>query len=214
MEEEIKIGLTGRSSIDIVYPNRIIGEETDLAMQIVRQEIQLKNEKNIVIGSPAEEDAAALLRYLKQVSAETPFMVRYPEEVQEDGIEEEKVFLRRQREAEASFMLAAFEGNRVVGNIGVHSIGEQKKLKHRAGFGIAVIKEYWGLGLGSALFTEALRYVRILGYEQLELGVYADNKRAMALYEKMGFEKVGVIPRAFKLKDGTYHDEVQMVLRL
>ena len=49
------------------------------------------------------------------------------------------------------------------------------------------------------------------GFEQIELGVFADNERARHLYEKMGFKQVGVQPRAFKLKDGTYRDEVQMI---
>lgn len=49
------------------------------------------------------------------------------------------------------------------------------------------------------------------GFEQLELGVFSDNERAIRLYEKYGFQKTGVSPRAFKLKDGTYRDEILMV---
>ena len=48
-------------------------------------------------------------------------------------------------------------------------------------------------------------------FEQLELTVFADNTRAIRLYEKVGFVKTGVLPRAYRLKDGSYHDEVQMV---
>ena len=55
---------------------------------------------------------------------------------------------------------------------------------------------------------------RANGFEQLELGVYSDNSRAIHLYEKFGFERYGIQPRAFKLKDGTYRDEIIMVKML
>lgn len=49
------------------------------------------------------------------------------------------------------------------------------------------------------------------GFEQIELGVFADNPRAIHVYEKAGFQKVGIQPRAFKLQDGSYVDEIEMV---
>ena len=57
----------------------------------------------------------------------------------------------------------------------------------------------------------ALEQAKKNGFEQVELGVFEDNLRAIHLYKKCGFKKVGIQPRAFKLKDGTYRDEVQMV---
>ena len=50
-----------------------------------------------------------------------------------------------------------------------------------------------------------------LRFEQLELGVFSDNARAIHLYESCGFHAWGTQPRAFKLKDGTYRDEIMMV---
>lgn len=46
------------------------------------------------------------------------------------------------------------------------------------------------------------------------LTVRSDNARAIHLYEKVGFERYGIQPRAFKLKDGTYRDEIIMVKML
>ena len=39
----------------------------------------------------------------------------------------------------------------------------------------------------------------------------ADNVRAIHLYRSLGFEDFGCTPRAFRLKDGTYHDERMLV---
>ena len=60
----------------------------------------------------------------------------------------------------------------------------------------------------------AIGQTRANGFEQLELGVYSDNSRAIHLYEKFGFERYGIQPRAFKLKDGTFRDEIIMVKML
>ena len=39
----------------------------------------------------------------------------------------------------------------------------------------------------------------------------ADNDRAIALYKKIGFEKMGTFPHNMKYKDGTYADAYWMV---
>ena len=43
------------------------------------------------------------------------------------------------------------------------------------------------------------------------LACFADNVRAIHLYQSLGFEDFGCTPRAFRLKDGTYHDEAHLV---
>ena len=85
---------------------------------------------------------------------------------------------------------------------------------HRAYVGISIEQKYWGCGLGSYLMQLAIDQTRANGFEQLELGVYSDNSRAIHLYEKFGFKRYGIQPRAFKLKDGTYRDEIIMVKML
>ena len=57
----------------------------------------------------------------------------------------------------------------------------------------------------------ALHQAKENGLEQMELGVYADNERAIHLYQKYGFEQCGIWKNAFKLKDGTYRDEILIV---
>ena len=52
------------------------------------------------------------------------------------------------------------------------------------------------------------------GYEQIEIGVYENNEAARSLYTQLGYEEAGCMPRAFRLKDGTYIGEIQMVKML
>ena len=85
----------------------------------------------------------------------------------------------------------------MIGCVMVLKEGNHIKFRHKAGIGIFILQKYCGLGLG-----------------QLKLGVFDDNVAAIRLYEKLGFREWGREPHAFKLKDGSYRDEIQMVLFL
>ena len=95
--------------------------------------------------------------------------------------------------------------------MGIFPIGERFKVRHRASLGIAVVQEYWNTGLGTVLINGAIDLARKAGYEQLELGVFSDSS-ALHLYQKLGFQEVGRMPNAFKLPDGSYAEEIMMVL--
>ena len=84
----------------------------------------------------------------------------------------------------------------------------------KAGIGIFILQRYCGIGLGRQLMEYAIENARKTELEQLKLGVFDDNVAAIRLYEKLGFREWGREPHAFKLKDGSYRDEIQMVLFL
>lgn len=57
---------------------------------------------------------------------------------------------------------------------------------------IAVAREQWGRGVGALLLTELLRLAAQAGCTEILLEVRVDNERAQRLYERFGFEPVGV----------------------
>lgn len=180
-------------------------------MKYQERAIGLKNGKQCILRSPGEGDAEAMLAYLRQVSGETHFMIRYPEEAEAMTLEGEKAFLTRQAAADArSMMINAVVDGRIVGNVGLNPVADRIKLRHRASLGIAIVKDFWGMGLGTLLMEEALRETAKLGFYQVELGVYEDNERAIRLYEKLGFARWGVTKNAFRLKEGVMIDEILM----
>lgn len=179
-------------------------------MQIVSKTFTLKDGRDVLLRSPKAEDAAALLAYLKKVSEETDFMIRYPEEVIMTEMDERQ-FLENISASSTDFMISAVYADKIIGNIGVNVIGDKVKLKHRVAFGIAVLKDYWGLGIGRELLIEAIETAKKNSMEQMELGVFENNPAARSLYGQLDFRETGKIPRAFRLKDGTYIDEIQMV---
>jgi [ribosomal protein S18]-alanine N-acetyltransferase len=57
---------------------------------------------------------------------------------------------------------------------------------------IAVGREYWGHGTGSALLAALLEAARDRGCAEVFLEVREDNPRARGLYRRRGFEEIGV----------------------
>ena len=183
-------------------------------MRIEPREFKLPDGKILTVRSVEGEDAEAHRQFKCMTSDETYFMARYPEECAYD-IERVREGLTACEASPVNFEIGVYDDRgEQVGDIGVTQIRPHLKYRHRAVMGISVRKEYWGCGLGSFLMQIAVEQTAANGFEQLELGVFEDNVRAIHLYEKFGFAKYGVSPRAFKLKDGTYRDEIIMVRML
>ena len=70
-----------------------------------------------------------------------------------------------------------------VGDAFFGPVGFQRRVSHRCSFGISILKDYWGIGIGSALINESIKHARICGYAQMELGVAAKNLKAQSLYK-------------------------------
>ena len=181
-------------------------------MQIEPRTFQLPNGELLTVRSLCADDAEALSAFRLATYRETYFMARYPEEGA--SLEAVQKGLAGSESSALNFEVGAFAGEKLVGEFGVAQVRPHLKYCHRAVMGISVLKDYWGGGLGSFLMQLAVDQAKANGFEQLELGVYSDNTRAIHLYEKFGFERCGTMPHAFKLKDGTYRDEIMMVRML
>jgi len=84
------------------------------------------------------------------------------------------------------------------------------RMRHSGGIGIMVHKDYQNQGVGSALLSKLLDVAdNWLMLIRVELTVFADNARAIHLYEKFGFEKEG-IKRLAAIRNGKYEDEYIM----
>jgi ribosomal-protein-alanine N-acetyltransferase len=57
---------------------------------------------------------------------------------------------------------------------------------------IAVAQEYWGRGIGSALLGALIAAAAEHGCAEVFLEVREDNPRARGLYQRRGFEEIGV----------------------
>jgi len=174
------------------------------------KEFTLKDGRTAVLCNPTEEHAQGLLDYLKQISEETEFVLRYPEEVNYT-LEGEKRLIESMKESPYDAFLTVTVDGKVAGNCHL-MLQSGLKTRHRGSVAIALTKEYWGLGIGTVLFGELIRIAQENPeVNQLELEVIEGNDRAIALYKKMGFTEYGVRPNAIVLKDGRVLSEIMML---
>ena len=179
-------------------------------MKIKERSYTLPDGRVLQIRSACGCDALRIKRHREATAAETHFLAREPEDGQMDG-ERIRSILEIVEKSGTDFMVTAFCGDEVVGDLGVTQVRPLVKYAHRAYLGMSIRQEYTGMGLGSFMLKTALEQAAENGFEQVELGVFSDNETARHVYGKFGFAEYGKMPRAFKLRDGTYRDEIIMV---
>ena len=76
---------------------------------------------------------------------------------------------------------------KIIGTAGL-AVSQSPRLRHSAGIGIMVHRDYQGMGVGRALMNKLLDLAdNWLMLVRVELGVFTDNKKAINLYESLGF---------------------------
>ena len=85
-----------------------------------------------------------------------------------------------------------------------------KRKAHAVEFGVGVLQDYWGLGLGSALLRACIDWADANDVHKINLNVIATNEKAVALYERYGFELEGRLRHDKRLSDGKYYDTIMM----
>ena len=175
--------------------------------------IRLKNGSICHLRSATAQDGQAVLENFNTTHAETDFLLTYPEESSFTA-DQESDFLARKLESPNEIELLAIVDGRVVGTAGVDALGRKYKLRHRAEFGVSVLRDYWGLGIGGALLDSCIECARRAGFLQLELTAVADNESALALYKKKGFSEYGRNPLGFRSRQSGFQELVLMRLEL
>ena len=161
--------------------------------------------------TPADVDAYQALRLRGLRESPEAFGSTYEEEVERPVAS----VAERLGGAGNTAVFGAFgEDGALLGMGGVHREGKRKAL-HRAGiWGMYVVPEARGRGLGRALLQALVDYARTLeGVHRLELGVESTNTAARALYHAFGFVTWGVQPDAYRA-GGRSWDAEMMTLAL
>lgn len=77
--------------------------------------------------------------------------------------------------------------------------------------GVAIHPDYAGKGFGAEMFKEIIELAQKRGVLRIELSAAATNEKAISLYEKMGFQKEGILRNYTFLKsENRFLDEVMM----
>lgn len=161
-----------------------------------------------VLRCPIKDDALELSKVRVQIDGETENLDReageglltqkdFEELIYDDSIAERNLFLV----AEVNSKIIGFA--RCAGNT-------LSRFRHKAEFGICIMKEYWGNGIGGVLLENILQWADTIGIKKISLNVIEVNTKAIRLYKQYGFIEEGLLRKDRIHRDGKYYDTVIM----
>lgn len=154
----------------------------------------------LIIRRATPTDAQAVLDYSNVIAGESNNLT-YGQGELDISYEQEVAFIEKISQSDNSIMLLGFIGQELASVLtltGMH----RPRVHHFSEVGITVRKAYWGMGIGKKMMQRA----EVFAYEsgvirRLHLRVRTDNKRAVSLYESLGYEMEGTIRRQFRFVD-------------
>lgn len=175
-------------------------------MNIPCKSIVLKNGFNVQLRSPKPSEAELLIKHLQITHAESYRNLNNTADYWKNFsvVEEEKI-LTDFESSNCKFMLNAFYQDKIIGGLSFVG-GMGNFLKHNARIGMSIQKAYFNIGLGRAMIEYALATAREAGFHRVELTVRTFNDSGIALYEKAGFKRVGLL-KDVAFIDNAYVDE-------
>ncbi|MDZ5253668.1 GNAT family protein [Clostridium sp. LIBA-8841] len=174
--------------------------------------VNLKDGKNLILRKPLEDDAENIIKYLNTVGGESNNLLFGKGEFH-FTVEQEKAYIEEINQSSNSLMLLGTINDEIV-SISQISTSNRKRICHNSEIAISVRKDYWNIGVGSAVMEELIRFAKDKkSIKTISLGVRESNNNAIKLYEKYGFKKIGVHENYFNI-DGVYYDEILMDLSL
>lgn len=173
---------------------------------------QLKCGQTLVIRVAVKEDASKVNDYKNMVSKETDNLT-FGEGEYEITAEKESENIERIYKSDNQLMICAFISDQLVGQLRFNG-GSRPRIKHTGEFGITVLKEHWGKGIGGELISYLVEWSKETQIvRKINLWVRSDNHRAIGLYRKSGFVSGGTVTREFFI-NGKFYDVIHMGLEI
>ncbi|WP_181592732.1 GNAT family N-acetyltransferase [Paenibacillus sp. YN15] len=168
-------------------------------------------ESEWTIARADPEDAEDILRFLNRVGGESDNLLFGADEMRLT-VEQEREWIRSQGSLPHSVTLTAKRNGEIVA-IGSLAGSNRERIAHRAEISLVVSRDCWGQGIGRSMMEALIRFGRENAIEAIDLKVRSDNRRAIRLYESLGFKACGTYERFFKIAGG-YYDALLMNLSL
>jgi RimJ/RimL family protein N-acetyltransferase len=160
------------------------------------------------IRSAEKEDASQLSEVRTKIDGETENMDRESGEAFMDEAEFAQL-IQEDEDAVRNLFLVSVVGDQIVGYSRCEG-STLKRLAHKVEFGVCVLSDYWGHQLGTHLLERSIKWAEQQDIKKITLNVLETNTKAIALYEKMGFEIEGILKKDKKLSDGNYYNTIIM----
>ena len=161
----------------------------------------------MIIREISGEDSEKFRNLVKEVEANSDFMLMEPGERQTTP-EQQRNVLERLSEESHSTIFVAEENEKLVGYLMAIG-GSVKRTKHSAYLVVGILREFRGKGIGTALFQNLDIWARNHAISRLELTTVTQNEAGVALYKKSGFEIEGTKRNSLCI-NGLSYDEYYM----
>ncbi len=175
-------------------------------------EVWIKNGKRLQISRTVPEDAAAVIEFVNQIAGESDNLTFGKGEFLKTIEQEKQYFSDLQKSKNSVFIVGKVE-NQVV-SVADLSAPEKKRLQHAGDIGISVLKEFWHLGIGTAMMHYLIAWAthtKII--RKIDLSVRISNPHAIALYKNLGFKEEGIKTRCMFIQD-EFCDTLEMGLEI
>lgn len=178
-----------------------LGQQARSWTELVRT---TEKEQHMEIRAATSEDAVAIARIYNQGiedrSATLEMDLRSPEE------RAEWLAARSPRQP---VLVAVDSAGTVAGWGSLNLFNPRPVYAHVADFSVYVAREERGHGIGDALLSALETRARALGYHKMVLAAFPTNAPGMRLYERHGFQRVGIYHEQGTL-DGRWVDVILM----
>jgi RimJ/RimL family protein N-acetyltransferase len=150
-------------------------------------------------------DGRALARLFAEVRAEGRWLITTPGAISEPS---EAFWISELIRGEEHLALVAEADGEIVGNVLI-SVDRGRATEHIGVLSICIAHDWRDVGIGTELVSGAQAWAREHALGKISLGVFPDNERAIAVYERRGFVREGLRRRQYRSGD-TFRDEVLM----
>jgi RimJ/RimL family protein N-acetyltransferase len=117
--------------------------------------------------------------------------------------EEVKEKLPNSLDCDNKLCLIAEKNKRVVGCL-TFARHKKTEYQHTGEFGMTVLPDYWGIGIGTAFIQELENWCQQHNFRKIELGVWSNNDKAIKLYKKHDYMVEGQRKRSILRGENLY----------
>jgi len=176
-------------------------------MVVASQEVSV-NGLTYTIRSAITNDAKGLSELRVQIDGETENLDREKGEafINESGFEQ---VIHTDAINPRNVFLVAVANERLVGFSRCEGT-YLKRFSHKVEFGVCILKDFWGYGIGKNLLKQSILWADCNGIKKITLSVLETNARAIQLYKRFGFEIEGILRNDKILSDGKYYNTIVM----
>ena len=179
---------------------------------LIMKQLKLRNGETLIIRRAIRGDAPNLIDYMGKIGGESDFLT-FGEGELDITVKKEEAIIESFIGVDNKLFIVAEMDNKIVGNL-TYVGGHRSRTKHTGEFGVSLLKDYWGLGIGKELMEYMIDWaIKGKVVKKINLRVREDNERAIRLYTKLGFKKEGVISKEFYV-NGKYYSSIFMGLEI